>query len=72
MIYRGDVQAAMAQVIPYLTDPTVAESMAAWRAVSFCRECGFSKMLLEGDSLMVVSELCKINPCTSSYGALMH
>lgn len=32
---RGEVQAAMAQVIPCLTDPAVAESMAAWRAVFF-------------------------------------
>jgi len=56
---RGEVQVAMAQVIPYLIDSIVAESMATWRPVSFYLECGFSKLLLEGDSLTVVSELCK-------------
>jgi ribonuclease HI len=45
--------------------------MAAWRAVSFCRECGFNKVLLEGDSLLVVSELCKVTPCTSCYGTFI-
>jgi hypothetical protein len=68
---RREMQAAMTQVIPYLTDPIVAESMATWRAISFYRECGFNKMFLEGDSLMVVSELCKVTPCTRIYGALI-
>jgi hypothetical protein len=53
----ANVLAAMATIIPYINDPAVAESMAAWRVVNMCSELGFQQVIFEGDSLLVVLAL---------------
>lgn len=37
----GYVVATMCTTIPFITDPTMAEATAAWKAVLFCCEQGF-------------------------------
>jgi ribonuclease HI len=41
----------------HIIAPDIAEAVAALRAVTFCRERGFSKVVLEGDALQVVNAL---------------
>jgi hypothetical protein len=45
----GEVQVAMTQIIPYIIDPVMAESLAAWKAVSLCHDSGFTQVIVEGD-----------------------
>jgi hypothetical protein len=46
-----------------ITDPEVAESIAARRAVPFCEELGFHSVVFEGDSLNAVNALNSHTPC---------
>jgi ribonuclease HI len=39
-------------------DPLLAECMAAYSALNFCKEMGFSKVICECDSLQVVKAIC--------------
>lgn len=39
-------------------DPLLAECMAAYSALNFYKEMGFSKIICEGDSLQVVKAIC--------------
>jgi ribonuclease HI len=43
--------------VRFLTDPIIAESFATLRVVEFYRNRGFSHIILEGDSLIVVTAL---------------
>jgi ribonuclease HI len=67
----GEVQAAMSQIIHFITDPAVAESMAVWKAFSFCLDLGLTQVLVEGDSLIVMYALCHSQPDSSSYGSII-
>jgi hypothetical protein len=53
----GVVVAAMAKLIPIIVDPTKEKSTAAWQAVQFCCHLGHQRVVLEGDSLLVVLAL---------------
>jgi ribonuclease HI len=68
---EGVFVAAMAKVLPSFNDPTVAEALAAWHAVNMCVAKGFHKIVLEGDSLVVVSALNNSLPTWSSLGQLI-
>jgi ribonuclease HI len=68
---KGEFVAAMAKVLPSINDPTVAEALAAWHAVNLCVAKGFHKIVLEGDSLVVVSAFNKPLPIWSSHGQLI-
>jgi ribonuclease HI len=65
---RGRVVAAKARFVSGIVNPTVAESMGAWQAVVMCCDMRFPLVVLEGDSLNVVSALNKEEPCWSSFG----
>jgi hypothetical protein len=39
---QGRVRAALAMGFPNISDPTVAEAMALWKATTFCLELGFT------------------------------
>jgi ribonuclease HI len=39
-------------------NPLLAECMAAYSAMNFCKDMGFSKIICEGDSLQVVKAIC--------------
>jgi ribonuclease HI len=64
----GEVKAALANVLPLVDDPTAAEAIAAWFAVKLSVDCGFQLVVLEGDSMAVVSAINQASPNWSSYG----
>jgi len=53
----GEVRAALCTTLPYIQNPSVAETVGARRAVEFARERGFSSIVIEGDSREVVLAL---------------
>lgn len=48
---HGAVLTSMAKVVSYVTDPTVVEVVALWRAVSLCGSLGFQRVVFERDSV---------------------
>lgn len=67
----GGVIAAVTKWIPCLPDPCLAEAMGAWEAVNLCCDRGWMQVLLEGESLTVVSALNKVAPCWSAFGQVL-
>jgi hypothetical protein len=51
------VVAAKCSTQSHVTDPLVAETIAAWTAARFITQKGFGNAILEGDSLGVVNSL---------------
>jgi ribonuclease HI len=43
--------------VHHVYDPLVAEAVAMWRAIVFCKEVGTSQVKFEGDSLGVVQAM---------------
>jgi hypothetical protein len=62
---------ARAHQIPFIVDPLMAEAIASWHAISFGMEMGTSKVILEGNSLVVMSALMKKEVCTQAYGQVI-
>jgi len=56
---NGNIFAASSSSILANVEPVVAESMAALHAIEFCCGRGLIKIILEGDSLQVVSAIKK-------------
>jgi ribonuclease HI len=67
----GTVVAAVAKVFPCRGDPMTAEVLGAWHAVKLGREVGYSRVILEGNSLAMVFALQQTTPCWSSVGQLI-
>jgi ribonuclease HI len=67
----GLVVAASMAIVPFITDPTMAEAVGPWHALTLCRQHGFARVIFEGDSQMVVSALQKNNQCWSSFGQII-
>jgi len=65
------VEATMAKTIHFITDPTVAEAVAAWQVVQFCGELRFQRAIFEGDSLIVVLALRQDSSCWLGCGQLL-
>jgi hypothetical protein len=53
----GNLQAASCHVEFLMVDPVVGEALAALHTVEFCRDKGFSSIVLQGDSLLVVQAI---------------
>jgi len=66
------VVATKATTVPYIVEPIAAETMAAWRTVEFGREMGVGRVILEGNSLVVVSALLATTSCNRVYGQLIN
>jgi hypothetical protein len=66
--HAGVVQAALSTTVQYITDPTVAEALVAWKAVRFCCDLGLPRVLFKGDSMQVISTLNKNTHCWSNFG----
>lgn len=67
----GGVVAARACFLPYIDDPTAAEAMAAWYAVTLGRDMGGTCILLEGDSMEAVMALRKRRFSYRNFGHLL-
>lgn len=65
---KGEVVAAMAKSMTFLTDPAMAEALAAWETVKFCFDRGWKNIILEGDALSIVLALRNSGQCCSAYG----
>jgi hypothetical protein len=42
---KGIVVAAMAQFLPQVTDPSMVEAVALWKAVCLCGELGYARVI---------------------------
>ncbi|XP_059451110.1 uncharacterized protein LOC132181902 [Corylus avellana] len=62
---EGRVRAARSNTRRGLLDPTVAEAVAAYQAVLFCNELGYTHIILEGDAKNIV-DVVKDNGCNRS------
>jgi hypothetical protein len=51
--FSGNLQAASCHVEFLMADPVVGEALAALHTMEFCRDNGFSSIVLEGDSLLI-------------------
>jgi ribonuclease HI len=68
---NGELVAALAKGLPYIADPKVVETLAAWQAVNLCHKLGIQRVMFERDSLTVVSALNKEGPCWSVFSQLI-
>jgi hypothetical protein len=41
----------MCTTMPFIFDPTVAEAVATWKLVEFCRDLEIQQVIKEGDTL---------------------
>jgi len=71
LIYSGSVLTALAIIVPFIIDSTVAEAMVAWKAVNFCNDLGFHEVIFEGNALTIVNAFRHSEPCWSSYSQLI-
>jgi hypothetical protein len=69
--FDGSVVVARAKFLPYIIDPPTAEAVAAWYAVSLGREVRGVSIILEDDSLEVVSALRKKDSGNRVFGHLL-
>lgn len=69
--HDGNILASMCSTKPYISDPFVAEVVAAWKVVKFRRELGFQNIMMEGDMPEIVHALQKEGCCWSMYGQLI-
>lgn len=53
--HEGGVVASYCATKEFITDPTTAKALAAWRAVELSHHLGLLKIVLEGDYLEVVN-----------------
>jgi ribonuclease HI len=67
----GGIVAARALQIPFVVDPLQAEALASWYGVSFGREMGGTKVILEGDSLVVMLALMREEVRNQAHGLLL-
>jgi hypothetical protein len=56
----------------YISDPTMAEAVAAWRAVELACRLDLQGIMLKGDSLDIVQALRKIGSCWILYGQVVN
>jgi ribonuclease HI len=61
----GAVKAALCSFLPYVSDPSVAESLGARQAVELGRKIGFPSIVLEGDVKEIVLGLGNPAGCSA-------
>jgi hypothetical protein len=66
----GEVLATLSSPRDYITEPDIAEAIAALRAAYLCQELGFYRVILKGDALKVVQALKK-GDALKGFGASM-
>lgn len=65
---RGGFVASFCTTVPFITNPALAEAVAAWKAIGFCYEQDFPRLILEGDALDIVQGLRQEGPSWCRYG----
>lgn len=68
---EGGFVAARAHQIPFIVDPLMAEALVVWHAITFGSEVGIQNVILEGDSLVVMSDLKQTGVCNPAYGQVI-
>lgn len=68
---RGMVFVALSKTIRAIYDPTTIEAVAALYAIELSRDTGLTKVLLEGDSNIVVMALNGMDPSWCRYGQVI-
>jgi hypothetical protein len=68
---QGEVKAAMCDVIPYIRDPSVAEAIAAHRAVQFAHNLRVQLIELEGDARDIILALGSFAEADSIVGNMI-
>ena len=67
----GQVMAASAQTIPLPTSVETVEVLAARNAICLARELQFNKIIIEGDSEVVIKTLNRSSASSTSFGHLI-
>jgi hypothetical protein len=70
--HTGSVLAAVCASRPHVTEPTTAEAITVWKLADVCSSLGFTKVVLEGDSLEVVKALQTEGPYWSRFGLMIN
>jgi ribonuclease HI len=68
---KGKVYATASQVVDFIVDPVVGESIAALKVVEFCKNRGLDRIMVEGDSLQVVHSINKPGLNWGKYGHIV-
>jgi ribonuclease HI len=68
---EGSVIAALCKPIMAIHEPAAAEATTALSAVEFCKEVGIQDILLEGDSMLVVTAINDSRPNWLRYGQII-
>jgi hypothetical protein len=69
--FQGKVQAAFCLPVNISVEPMLGEALAAFQMVEFCRIRGFIRIILEGDSLIVVKAINCTCENWSRYGNII-
>lgn len=65
---EGVALGAMSSSIPLAQSVADVEALACWRAVKFALELGLTRVVLEGDSVVIIGALIHENGEVASYG----
>ena len=68
----GALRAALCATKNFITDPAMAEAVAAQKAVEVCLRLGLQKVILEGDALEVVNVFLNEEKWMGTYGNIIH
>ena len=68
---NGEVVGVLQASIRGITDPNVIEAYAAAKAILFGQQMGFTRIILEGDALMVINKILQTSPSLSNNGNLV-
>lgn len=56
----------------FISDPTTAKALAAWKMVEFCINPEFENVVLEGDCQELVQALVSEDDCWGRFGLLIN
>jgi ribonuclease HI len=69
--HEGKVRAAWSFSRPGLLDPTAIEASALFHGLKHCKELGISKLVVEGDSKVIISAVQNRDASSSRFGYLI-
>jgi hypothetical protein len=70
--HNGSIVAVLEASRKFITDPTTAEALAAWKMAELCVRMQLDNVVLEGDSLEVVQALNNKDCSWARYGTLIN